>query len=129
MAQWLGQPGGLLLLPCGVHWDAVRMPEAVGLAVLEVLLTGGQGAGPFLHDRDSRLVYALVAPAGGIGWSRPGVRLLSTGAYLAAPSPEMDWLNGRVGWVHMPVDPEPTDPAHLAAVLTAVATDTARHTA
>ncbi|MFD7828547.1 hypothetical protein [Kitasatospora sp. NPDC059803] len=100
------------------------MPEDLGLAALQALLGEAAETGPFLHDRDSRLVYALIDLQGGIGWSErcPGVRLLSVGAHLAAPSPELEWLNTSVVWAHMPPTPEPTSPARLAAALDAVTT-------
>ncbi|MFC5890212.1 hypothetical protein ACFP0N_35175 [Kitasatospora aburaviensis] len=119
MARWIGQPGGLLLLPCGVSWDVVRMPERLGLPVLEALLGEAAETGPVLHDRDSQLVYALVTVEPGIDRAGlpSGVRLLSSGAYLAAPSPEMEWLNRSVVWAHMPAYPRPTDPARVVAAL------------
>ncbi|MFB7618321.1 hypothetical protein [Kitasatospora sp. NPDC056181] len=87
LAAWPGQPGGLLLVPCGVRWDAVRLPAPLGLAVLDKLLGDAVEAGPVLHDRSSELVYVLIALGSGIDWDKryPQVRLLSDGCHLATP--------------------------------------------
>lgn len=123
LASWPGRPGGLLLLPCGVRWDAVRLPERLGLAVLEALLRDAAEPGPVLHDRDTALVYVLIPPDSGVDWGRKNARarLLSTGCYLAVPSPELGFLNRAVVWAHMPPLPAPTDPRDLAAALDTVA--------
>ncbi|MBV6699396.1 hypothetical protein [Kitasatospora aureofaciens] len=122
LAAWPSRPGGLLLLPCGVCWDAVRLPAQLGLAVLDALLHDAVETGPVLHDCDTQVVYVLITPGGGIDWNErhPQVRLLSTGCYLATPSPELDWLNRMVVWAHMPPLPAPTDPADLLAALDGV---------
>ncbi|MER7673111.1 hypothetical protein ABTY61_32280 [Kitasatospora sp. NPDC096128] len=125
LVRWGDEPGGLLLLPCGRLFDALRMPEELGLSVVEVLLEGTDvaGLGPVLHDQRSGLVYALIAPRCDVDWvvRHPDLRLLSTGSHLAVPSPELGWLTLSVVWTHMPACPEPSDPAALAAALDAVA--------
>ncbi|ARF83269.1 hypothetical protein ACIG0C_34865 [Kitasatospora aureofaciens] len=116
----MGEPDGLLLLPCGVMWDVVRMPERLGLAALQALISDPtQETGPVLHDRSAGLVYVFIDLDSGISWSErySDVRLLTTGAHLATPSPDTPWLNAQVVWAFLPPTPQPTNPTRLAAAL------------
>ncbi|MFD8782527.1 hypothetical protein [Kitasatospora sp. NPDC059599] len=124
LLEWVSEPDGLLLLPCGVTWDVVRMPEDLGLAALDRLTDDPtQETGPMLHDRTAELVYMFIDLDGGIDWAAryADVRLLSAGAHLATPSPDLPWLNTRITWAFLPPTPQPTGPARLAAALDALA--------
>lgn len=119
VVRWSRQPHGLAQLPCGVRWDAVRMPEVLGLPVLRVLRERVKGElGPVLHDRRSGQVYWLV-PVGGGKRLHPEVVVLGDGAYLSVPDPEEERGPGWPAvWVHWPsVTGTLTDAAGLAAVV------------
>ncbi|MGE7439937.1 hypothetical protein [Kitasatospora sp. NPDC001175] len=119
MVEWIGQPEGLLLLPCGVDWDVVRVPADIGLPVLDRLLEGPDFVGPVLHDGRADLVYWLVTRGRAALWRdhHPDVRFLTIGSHLAAPAPEYGPLNTRVVWKHWPLTCGTTEPVQLAAAL------------
>jgi hypothetical protein len=122
--DWPRQPGGIQMLPCGVYWDVVRLPEELGLAALRTLLAADAtrpAVGPVMHDPHGGHVYWLVSMErhADYTWSRvaPESRVRSSGDYLAAVEPEPA-VPGPVRWVHWPaVTSMLTPPALLAAAV------------
>ncbi|MEV7189094.1 hypothetical protein [Kitasatospora sp. NPDC093102] len=94
---------GLVLLPTGLCFDAVRMPQSLGMDVLDRgLRQHPRLVGPVLHDRFSRTVYFLVpSDDEPYPWSRLGLRLVSSGGWLAVPDP-VGGPHAGVDWLHLP---------------------------
>lgn len=106
------------VLPAGHLWDAVRTPTALGRPVLDHLLdTWGDFTqlGPVLEDARGEWLYWLVSP-GSSDTYPPGVRFLSTGAWISAPV-FTEQAQGDAAWVHLPQEEILTGPAWLAAAI------------
>ncbi|TQF04737.1 hypothetical protein E6W39_24085 [Kitasatospora acidiphila] len=121
--EWPGQPGGIQMLPCGVLWDAIRLPEESGLAALHMLLAtdAAPAIGPVMHDPGRGYVYWLVPVEShaDLTWARitRSSRVFSTGDYLGAPEPDPA-VPGPVRWVRWPdVTGVLTPPSLLAAAV------------
>ena len=103
----------------GVVWDAVRIPEAIGIALYEQLAADSQTAhrlGPIVISARSRATYWLIPTGSGSPDWLPGCRLLSSGSVLVLPAPTLDRRTAR--WLHRPEHPEQLTPAvWLAAAL------------
>jgi len=107
---------GLRLLKVGDGWDLVRMPAEVGFPALALLRSTGSVIGPVLYDRPGDRLYYAIRTGTGDSWQDLPVRLLSTGAWLVAPSPYWsdDWFGG---WCELPDDDALTDPDILRTSL------------
>ncbi|MFG2989980.1 hypothetical protein ACGFZK_11935 [Streptomyces sp. NPDC048257] len=101
-ARCLGEPGaahaawqehGVAVLPLGVRFEAVRIPDGLAHAavqsiedrVVDLALTLAL-EGPVIHDARGRNHYALVEPGTAERWrSRSAVECLGHGTYLGVP--------------------------------------------
>ncbi|MCC9306446.1 hypothetical protein LN042_04865 [Kitasatospora sp. RB6PN24] len=109
VVRWGWDPGWLASLPCGVRWDAVRMDEAPGLAVLAALRSTDAlpVLGPVLHHRGAGHVYWLVSieADGPADWREidPTCVLFGAGSHLALPTldPELP-QECPEQWIHRP---------------------------
>ncbi|MEZ0066656.1 hypothetical protein ABIA32_002668 [Streptacidiphilus sp. MAP12-20] len=108
---------GLVEIECGVRFDAVRMPEALGLRIFQVW-QWEMHCGPLLQA--SPWVYGLTRPRTHADiWRRlsSDSAVLSTGSWLICPRPDRQHpAAGR--WLKTPDAPlwEPTRLADLLAV-------------
>jgi len=103
---WLEPEGSTLspdrrvrLLPAGVLWDALQVPEARALPVLHRLLADEHDRallGPVLRDERTKQVHWLVSPGHTATWP-DGCRLLTSG-WLAVPGQHCK----RLSWLHLP---------------------------
>lgn len=93
-AQWI-RSAGLVLLPLGVRWSAVKADEHDGLAA------AADVSGPVIHDPGGRTVYFLVPVAAGETWACPRTELLGVACWLAVPAPRTTEPPG-VHWVRPP---------------------------
>jgi hypothetical protein len=110
--------GRVLLLPCGVLFDAVRTPVALGMPVLNRLLAESDDAellGPVLWDGYRDLLYWLVSP-GATDDYPDEAKLLGVGAWVAAPLP-FGRATKDAAWLHLPEQRIVTGPAWLSAAL------------
>ncbi|MFC9932446.1 hypothetical protein [Streptomyces sp. NPDC127190] len=93
----------LALIPLGVRFDAVRLPDAIvhaaagseEPAVVRARLTDYLAGGPVVHDPRGRRYYALVPPGTTAGWVSPVVECLGTGTYLGVPPIDFTAFDGR----------------------------------
>ncbi|MDH6141979.1 hypothetical protein P3T35_004000 [Kitasatospora sp. GP30] len=111
------------MLPCGVQWDVIRLPEEPGVPALHALLaSSAAGAiGPVMHDPRGGHTYWLVSMQlhADHTWARitRSSRVLSTGDYLPAVEPEPE-VPGAIRWLHWPaVTGVLTPPSLLAAAV------------
>lgn len=94
-AEW--ESRGVAVIPVGVRFGAVRIPEAVVHAAVgstdadEVGVALAEGLdGPVIHDARGRNFYALVRPEACMDWgsSFPGVERLAPQTHLGVPAIE-----------------------------------------
>ncbi|MEU6863693.1 hypothetical protein ABZ924_10520 [Streptomyces sp. NPDC046876] len=90
-AEW--QDHGVAVLPLGVRFEAVRIPDAFAHAatdstahdVVDIALALGL-EGPVIHDARGRNYYALVEPGTSGRWSaRSPLECLGHGTHLGVP--------------------------------------------
>ncbi len=121
---WLPAGAGALgVVDGGVHWDAVRAPDALAVPALAALARDGV-PGAVLADPISRTTYWLVPVgyAGSVATGLPAAVLpLGTGSHIVMATART--VDGhRPHWIR---PPEPgqwvTDPAVLRAALAAAA--------
>ncbi|MGW1295172.1 hypothetical protein [Streptomyces sp. NPDC002533] len=110
--RWM-RSAGLVLLPLGTRWSAVKTAEHDGLAA------AADVDGPVIHDPGGRTVYFLVPVAAGTSWDCPRTELLGLACWLAVPAPRTIEPPG-VHWVRPPDGSGLlVDPVALHAALTA----------
>lgn len=115
---WCRQPHGVMLLAAGIRWDAVKIPAKQGRWVHSRLQGEGAPLGPVLWDRMREQMYFLV-PAGFTRlWDGSGVRIVTSGGWLAAPDP-CRFLR-RAVWLPCVPDGRLTSPEQLGAAIRAV---------
>ena len=90
---WLPPPGRSWHVEAGEHWDAVRVPRTVGLAVLKTL---GDAHGAVICDAWTRILYFLTEPGTTTGWNVPDTFACGPATYvmvpaLAAPEQALHW--------------------------------------
>ncbi|MFD6421693.1 hypothetical protein [Streptomyces sp. NPDC060198] len=109
--RWL-KSAGVVLLPLGRFWSAVRCDGYDGLAAAAAV------SGPIVHDPVGQVVYFLVPTS--TEWpDLPGSQLLGDTCWLAVPAPDrleppgVHWLQAPDGSGLL------VDPAALAAAFTA----------
>ncbi|MFB6423704.1 hypothetical protein ACFV2I_20480 [Streptomyces microflavus] len=102
---------GLVLLPLGIRWCAVKVDEHDGLAA------AADVNGPVIHDPGGRVVYFLVPVGAATTWDCPRTELLGLACWLAVPAPQSTEPPG-VHWVRPPDGSGLlVDPAALRAAL------------
>ncbi|GGS16633.1 hypothetical protein GCM10010269_64700 [Streptomyces humidus] len=87
LATWHSKPHGMLLLPAGIRWDAVKIPGEQGWLAYTRLQNRAASLGPILWDRWLDHMYFLVPTGSAALWPGPNPRLVTTGGWLAAPDP------------------------------------------
>ncbi|MFD3451643.1 hypothetical protein ACFWVC_05640 [Streptomyces sp. NPDC058691] len=127
LAAWLAQGTGgtasrlrawerarnrVLLLPAGVRWDAVRLPERPGHEVHARLQDSTAPLGPVMWDRRCGFVYFLVPPHGEDVWAPLGLRHLTRGSWPAARDPRRPAPHPAV-WLYPGDGVRLTGPAYL----------------
>ncbi len=96
---------GLVLLPLGIRWCAVKTHEHEGLAAAAEI------DGPVIHDPGGRTVYFLVPVSAGRTWDCPHTEMLGLACWLGTPAPDRLEPPGTY-WVRPPdgsgllVDPQ-----------------------
>jgi hypothetical protein len=107
---WLPPHDTVHAIQAGSHWDAICLPQQVGLATLAVLDTAPPGPGPTIWDtrRHPRL-YILIPVTDHLDLAGTPGRHLTHGSHIAIPGPE---LLGPPG-LHWIVPPDPGDPGRL----------------
>ncbi|WP_079406081.1 hypothetical protein [Streptomyces sp. 3211] len=89
---------GVAVLPLGVRFEAVRIPDGLVHGAVESsedrvvdLPLALALEGPVIHDARGRNHYALVAPGTALRWrSRGAVECLGDGTHLGVPDPVRD---------------------------------------
>ncbi|MET9606278.1 hypothetical protein ABZZ17_14570 [Streptomyces sp. NPDC006512] len=128
--QW--RERGIVLLPIGRTFDAVRLPERLVFAALG---TAGRDfaqtdsgleeslGGPVIHDGHGRNYYALVPPGTVREWScaAPGVECLGSGTYFGVPDPAVREYGAThpVYWATLGGGSRFRDPASVALLVRA----------
>jgi hypothetical protein len=113
--RWLRPLGpAVRMLPAGEWWDAVRVPLATGLRILEHL---GTRTGAVIEDGYGGVLYWLVPPGAADTWDVPAAHILGPGCHVAVPPRHRTYAPG----LHWRVPPTRTrhwtDPAALHAAL------------
>ncbi|MEU6234401.1 hypothetical protein [Kitasatospora sp. NPDC047058] len=87
---WLPPYDTVHAIQAGIHWDAICLPQQVGLATLAVLDITPPGPGPTIWDtrRDPRL-YLLTPVTDRPDLTGTPGRHLTHGSHLAVPGPEL----------------------------------------
>lgn len=120
LLEWESTPPHRAVLPCGLRWDVVRMPESLGLAVLARLGgTDPDQVGPVLRDLPGHRMYWFIPLGHTEAWRRPGtdVHLLGRGCFLVVPHPDIQG-DGSSEWEHWPARTGTlTNPGRLAATV------------
>lgn len=123
---WGFHPGGVVPFPCGKYWDAVSMPDEIGLPLIAILKRNPiyprqepPQLGPVLHDRWNRKVYVLVQMGHEDVWSRigSGIRFLGKGSWIGATDPRGK-STPESSWIHLPLAARLGDPEMLAEAVT-----------
>ncbi|WP_299541998.1 hypothetical protein [uncultured Streptomyces sp.] len=110
-ARWF-ESAGIVLLPLGTVWSAVRCGEHDGLAAAATV------TGPVIHDPAGRAVYFLIPPTT-TTWDVAGSHLLGVACWLTVPAPVTTQPPGPY-WIQPPDGSgRLVDVAALAAALTA----------
>jgi hypothetical protein len=107
---------GLKITPCGVQFDAVRVPEHIGAYALERL---ADRSGPVIANRKDGVLFWLIPPGSAEGWELPSVTVYGSTCYVSIPSAQPHSPRA----VHWLTPPEPgsdglTDPDALRTALT-----------
>ncbi len=110
-ARWM-RSAGLVLLPLGVRWSAVKAPEHEGLA------SAADVGGPVIHDPVGRCVYFLVPVLVDPTWACPRTEFLGAACWLTVPAPSTTEPPG-IHWVRPPDARSLVNPTALRAALTA----------
>lgn len=102
---------GLVLLPLGIRWCAVKVDEHDGLAA------AADVDGPVIHDPGGRVVYFLVPVSAATTWDCPRTEAPRPGLLARRPRAPVNRAPGR------PLGPPPdgggllVDPAALRAAI------------
>lgn len=108
---WMPPDGTAAAVPAGVHWDAVAVPQHVGLAATEILdRETGRRPGPIAWDtslRAPRIYFLTSTGIGGLAWRHE--RILSRSSYVTLPGQTAITPPGPC-WL---VPPNPDDPGRL----------------
>lgn len=108
-ARWVPPEGTVEAVAAGQFWDAVAVPQHIGLAALENL---GQASmrrpGPVVRDSPGwPRLYFLIPVASPLAWTHE--RLLTAGSFVTVPGPTTLESPGPC-WI---VPPDPDDPGAL----------------
>lgn len=104
---WIPPHKTVEAVAAGQFWDAVAVPQHIGLAALEWLdETTAHRPGPIIWDTSSRpRLYFLIPVGADQSWQHE--RLLTTGSYVAVPGPTTLEPPGPY-WI-APPDPDEPD--------------------
>lgn len=84
---WIPPDGTVDTLPAGVYWDAVVVPQTIGLTAVEILdKETERRPGPIVWDtsaRAPRIYFLTPVGVGGLAWRHE--RILSRGSYVTLP--------------------------------------------
>ncbi|WP_151478134.1 hypothetical protein [Streptomyces albicerus] len=115
--RWLRPLGPeVRTLPAGEWWDAVRVPLATGVRILDHL---GPRTGAVIEDGfgGSGILYWLIPPGAAETWHLPPAQILGPGSHVAIPPRHRTCAPG----LHWRVPPTRTrhwtDPASLHTAL------------
>ncbi|MET8630293.1 hypothetical protein ABZW30_42415 [Kitasatospora sp. NPDC004669] len=113
-------PGSVTAWRSGRGWDALWMPEELGLAVFADLATdpGRAELGPVVQEIDHHVLWLVGLGSPASSWPAPA-RLLPAGRYIAVPAIDADGRPFQAArWLHLPTQPERlTEPGLLAQAL------------
>ncbi|MFQ6144625.1 DUF6415 family natural product biosynthesis protein [Streptomyces seoulensis] len=121
----------VMLLRCGVVFDAVRVPfdvvvaaaGAVGSAALEGFVNGALYGAPVFRSGCGRWLFVLCEPGGVRNWAAPGAEYWGEGRQLGVPRPDLVQRPGRgrgvACWVVPPVVVGRLGRAHAVSQLVA----------
>ncbi|MFE5405269.1 bifunctional DNA primase/polymerase [Streptomyces sp. NPDC056580] len=109
--MWQKQPAASILLPTGLTFDAVSVPESAGFLALARMQRMGLTLGPVTLTPDRRMQFFVLPGAAAkipgvvrkLGWSPASLDLvaLGEGNYVAAP-PTRFGSRGAVQWACRP---------------------------
>ncbi|GAB2697560.1 hypothetical protein GCM10010442_14220 [Kitasatospora kifunensis] len=108
-APWVPLQGTVEAVAAGQFWDAVAVPQYIGLAALEYLDQAmGHRPSPVIWDSSGRpRLYFLIPVGSPLAWTHE--RLLTAGSFVAVPGPTTLEPPGPY-WI---VPPDPDDPGAL----------------
>ncbi len=111
--EW--QTVDVVLLRCGIHFSAIRVPADIVFAVarsedrtrVDEYLAAALHGGPVCVDRHSGWYYCLVPAAPRAIWRVPDTAYLAGGSYLGVPHPSVDTSRSlaRSYWCVAPARP------------------------
>lgn len=95
----------------GQWWDAVRVPEAVGRRVIELLTKDGTSLGPVVLDADARepRMYFLVPAGTAASWDEPETIALGGRCHVVIPPAGQTAPQG-LHWHYFPTVPRVLTP-------------------
>jgi hypothetical protein len=109
---WMPPAQTISAVPAGRWWDAVVVPQTLGLDALQLLdTTSGHCPGPVIREPYTQRprLYFLVPKGTAQGWDVPGVVALGVTAYIGIPGPTTLEPPGP----HWLCPPDPDDPESL----------------
>ncbi|MEY9949915.1 hypothetical protein [Kitasatospora sp. GAS1066B] len=108
-ARWIPPEGTVEAVAAGQFWDAVAVPQYIGLAALEILDQPSRPRlGPVIWDSSGRpRMYFLIPLSSPLSWTHE--RLLAAGSFVTVPGRTALGLPGPF-WI---VPPDPDDPGAL----------------
>ncbi|MDH6121427.1 hypothetical protein ABH930_006910 [Kitasatospora sp. GAS204A] len=108
-ARWIPPEGTVEAVAAGQFWDAVAVPQYIGLAALEILDQPSRPRlGPVIWDSSGRpRMYFLIPLSSPLSWTHE--RLLAAGSFVTVPGRTTLGLPGPF-WI---VPPDPDDPGAL----------------
>lgn len=125
-SAWDADVAAVVMLPAGVRWDAVRLPESVVQLVatsenpeqVRAMLAELEITGPVLRDPSGHVYYVLVPPGSAAAWRHHQMApCLGNACHIATPHPEKVARPG-LHWVQPPDGSgELSSPAAVRALL------------
>lgn len=117
--RWMPVGDDADLCAAGQWWDAIRVPEAAGFRVIDLLKESSRPVGPIIHDQyglEPRL-YFLIPAGHSAGWDEPDTVALGRGCHVVVP-PYSRTAPPGLHWLYLPSRPRVfSDPDHLRRAL------------
>ncbi|MFE2426954.1 hypothetical protein ACFXJ5_09395 [Streptomyces sp. NPDC059373] len=104
--RWMPTGDETELCGAGEWWDAIRVPEAIGTRVIELLKAGSQPVGPVILDQEGLepRLYFLVPVGVSAGWDEPETVALGHGCHVVVPPYDRVSATG-LHWHYLPRGP------------------------
>ena len=137
-ATWQRDPAAPLTMATGHYFDAIIVPDRLGLETCDLIRQHRLPLGPAMLDTHARKVGFIAPPRGRLAFSTVTravevsmrqLHYLSEGDFVVVPGPS-PLPNSRYQWLYAPTqraDPSRLRSATLAVILCTAARNLARH--